>query len=69
MNLSQANYDLMNENNPIQTINFNHENSLQDSINIIREAIKKVESTGLKVDSDEMNLEKSYQVVIKIEKE
>lgn len=69
VNLSQANYDLMNENNPIQTISFNHENSLQDSINIIREAIKKVESTGLKVDSDEMNLEKSYQVVIKIEKE
>lgn len=69
VNLNQANYDLNNETKADSIININSsENILQDSIDIIRDTIKKIEEKGLKIDSDEMNLENSYQVVIKIEK-
>ncbi|MCI8346392.1 MAG: ParB/RepB/Spo0J family partition protein [Bacilli bacterium] len=68
VSLSQVTYDSINENKPIQSIDFNTNRSLQSSIEMIRDVIKKIESNGLKVDSDEMNLENSYQVIIKIEK-
>lgn len=68
VSLSQANYDTENLEKKEQMISLNHENPLQDSIEMIRNTIKKIESNGLKVDSDEMNLENSYQVVIKLEK-
>ena len=41
---------------------------VNEAINIIRESLDKVEDLGLKVDKDEINLENSYQIVIKIEK-
>lgn len=69
VNLSQANYDMANENKNVPTINFgNREDIIQDAVNLLRDTIKKIESNGLKVDSDEMNMEKSYQIIIKIEK-
>ena len=43
-------------------------NIMNEAINIIRDSIDKIEELGLKVDKDEMSLEKSYQVIIKIEK-
>ncbi len=69
VSLSQATYDSKNENQPVPSINFNPNHSIQDSVEMIREVIKKIEANGLKVDSDEMNLENSYQVIIKIDKE
>ena len=69
VNLGQANYDMANENKSTPTINFgNREDVVQDAVNLLRDAIKKIEANGLKVDSDEMNMEKSYQIIIKIEK-
>lgn len=68
VSLSQANYDSKKEAKKEPMFSLNQENLLQNSIEIIRDTIKKIESNGLKVDSDEMNLENSYQVVIKIEK-
>lgn len=69
VNLSQASYDMANENKSVPTINFgNREDVVQDAVNLLRDAIKKIEANGLKVDSDEMNMEKSYQIIIKIEK-
>lgn len=69
VSLSQATYDAKNENQSVPSINFNPNHSIQDSVEMIREVIKKIEANGLKVDSDEMNLENSYQVIIKIDKE
>ena len=69
VNLSQASYDMANENKSVPTINFgNREDVVQDAVNLLRDTIKKIESNGLKVESDEMNMEKSYQIIIKIEK-
>ena len=69
VNLSQANYDMANENKSVPTINFgNREDVIQDAVNLLRDTVKKIEANGLKVDSDEMNMEKSYQIIIKIEK-
>lgn len=69
VNLSQANYDMENENKSVPTINFgNREDVIQDAVNLLRDTVKKIEANGLKVDSDEMNMEKSYQIIIKIEK-
>ncbi len=42
--------------------------NIKEAINIIKNSLEKIEQLGLKVDKDEMNLEKSYQIVIKIEK-
>ena len=44
------------------------ENNINKAISIIREALDKVQATGLKIEKDEMNLEKSYQIIIKIDK-
>ena len=46
----------------------NSKSDINQAIDKIRECIKEVESLGLKVDYDEMSLDKSYQVIIKIEK-
>ena len=35
---------------------------------MIRESLEKIENMGIKVEKDEINLENSYQIVIKIEK-
>ena len=43
--------------------------SLNESINLIRETLKKIEESGFKVDSEEMDLVNNYQITIKISKE
>lgn len=43
-------------------------NSLNEAIDMIRESLEKIENMGIKVEKDEINLENSYQIVIKIEK-
>ena len=55
-----------------QVINNNQEqtnNSISKAVDKIRKAIEEIEQLGFKVEKDEMALEKSYQVIIKIEKE
>lgn len=37
-------------------------------LNTVRDAIKRIEQSGFKVESEEMNFEKNYQIVIKIAK-
>ena len=37
-------------------------------LDTVRDAIKKIEQSGFRVDSEEMNFEKNYQIVIKIAK-
>ena len=37
-------------------------------LNTVRDAVKKIELSGFKVESEEMNFEKNYQIVIKIAK-
>lgn len=39
-----------------------------DCLNVVRDAIKRIEQSGFKVESEEMNFEKNYQIVIKIAK-
>lgn len=46
----------------------NSKSDINQAIDKIRACIKEVEALGLKVDYDEMSLDKSYQVIIKIEK-
>lgn len=43
-------------------------NNINDAIEILRNSIKQIENMGLKIEKDEMSLEKSYQIIIKIEK-
>ena len=54
------------ENKIIETNNLNQ--SIEDAIKILNDALSKIEDLGIKVEKDEMNLEKSYQVIIKLEK-
>lgn len=71
VSLSQANYDLMNQGAPMQTIQFGDNgdnNKVQNSIDSLKDMIKQIEGNGVKIEYDEMNLEKSYQMIIKIEK-
>lgn len=42
--------------------------TINDMIRIIRDAMEEVESSGYKIDSDEMDLPNSYQIIINIEK-
>ena len=43
--------------------------SLNECINLVRDALKKIEESGFKVDSEEMDLVNNYQITIKISKE
>lgn len=68
ISLSQA-HDDSNKNQPsIQESGLDQKKLLQDSILLIRDTIQRIEEKGLKIESDDMNLENSYQVIIKIEK-
>ena len=54
------------ENKIIETNNLNQ--SIEDAIKILNDTLSKIEDLGIKVEKDEINLEKSYQVIIKLEK-
>ena len=41
---------------------------LNESIELVRNAVKSIENSGFKVDTEEMNFDKNYQIVIKIAK-
>ena len=43
--------------------------TLNESINLIRDTLKKIEDSGFKIDSEEMDLVNNYQITIKISKE
>ncbi len=43
--------------------------NLNESINLVRETLKKIEESGFKVDSEETDLINNYQITIKISKE
>ena len=66
------NINSVNLSDASQVINNNQEqtnNSISKAVDKIRKAIEEIEQLGFKVEKDEMALEKSYQVIIKIEKE
>lgn len=44
------------------------ENLMNSAIEIIRKSLSQIEDMGIKVEKDEMSLENSYQIVIKLEK-
>ena len=44
------------------------ENPMNSAIEIIRKSLSQIEDMGIKVEKDEMSLENSYQIVIKLEK-
>ena len=44
-------------------------NSVEDATNKIRNLVEEIKNSGIKIDIDEMNFDKSYQVIIKIDKE
>lgn len=46
-----------------------HKYNLNESINLVRETLKKIEDSGFKVDSEETDLINNYQITIKISKE
>ncbi len=52
-----------------QTIEEKPHYDLNDSIELIRHSVKDIEDSGFKVDVEEMDFEKNYQIVIKITKE
>ena len=56
------------ENKITETPSNNLNNSLDEAIKTLNDALSKIEDLGIKVEKDEMNLEKSYQVIIKLEK-
>ncbi len=39
-----------------------------DCLDVVRDAVKRIDQSGFKVESEEMNFEKNYQIVIKIAK-
>ena len=41
---------------------------MNSAIEIIRKSLSQIENMGIKVEKDEMSLENSYQIVIKLEK-
>ena len=43
-------------------------NTIMDQINNVRDAIKKVEASGFKVESEEYDFEDIYQIIVKIKK-
>lgn len=57
----KASEEQQKENKPKYTLN--------ESINLVRETLKKIEESGFKVDSEEMDLVNNYQITIKISKE
>lgn len=58
---------LMNENFKNNSKN-KEEYNIQQMVNTIRETLKELESHGAKIDTDEMNFENQYQILIKIDK-
>ena len=52
----------------IEQISPSSRNSINEAIEIIRNSLEKIQEMGIKVEKDEMSLENSYQIVIKIEK-
>lgn len=65
------NVENVNLNSDIQdgpALIMNSKSDINQAIDKIRACIKEIESFGLKVEYDEMSLDKSYQVIIKIEK-
>ena len=62
----------VNLTNPSQVINIDgpkNDNSISKAVDKIRNVVEEIEKLGFKVEKDEMALENSYQVIIKIEKE
>ena len=57
------------QNNKITETNIKPKYSLNESINLVRETLKKIEESGFKVDSEEVDLINNYQITIKISKE
>ncbi len=43
--------------------------TINESISILRDTVKKLEASGIKIDTDEMDLVNNYQIVIKIAKD
>jgi len=52
-----------------QSLNRNLVFDMNSAINKIREAVSVIEKNGLKIDSEEIDLDKEYQIVIKIDKD
>ena len=52
-----------------QTVEAKPHYDLNESIELIRNTVKDIEASGFKVDIEEMDFEKNYQIVIKITKE
>lgn len=57
---------ILNIPDPVQPANSKY--GVEDAINRIREAVKDIESHGVKVTFDEMNFDTAYQVIIKVDK-
>ena len=57
---------ILNIPEPVQQKNSSY--TVEDVINKIREAVKDIESHGIKVTFDEMNFDTAYQVIIKVDK-
>lgn len=63
---AQNQVSILNIPEPVQQTNSNYK--VEDAINRIREAVKDIESHGVKVTFDEMNFDTAYQVIIKVDK-
>lgn len=63
---AQNQVSILNIPEPVQQTNSNY--TVEDAINRIREAVKDIESHGVKVTFDEMNFDTAYQVIIKVDK-
>lgn len=68
--------EILDNNEPLPFINidvedeidFKSTDTIQEAIDNIREAIKKIEEKGYKLISDELDLENSYQFIIELDK-
>ena len=59
----------LSNNQVLPSIIQNEELTIEDAVKKIKETIEELESHGVQVSADEMNFPKSYQIIIKIEKE
>ena len=52
----------------LPAVDDNSEYTTEEAMNKIREVVSELEKHGIKIKTDEMNFDKSYQIIIKIDK-
>lgn len=68
INLSEIDYSSNLKADLIKNEDSKSKYSIEEATKKIRDLIEEIKETGIKINTDEMNFEKSYQIIIKIDK-